>query len=86
MTVVNNSDLDEDMLKIIKKLAIAKNTSQDVIIEEYLQKGLEKEKEEAEKALLMEIRVGNKDLKEGNYVEGDIDKIAKRYLQISDSQ
>jgi len=80
MTVVKNIDIDDDMLKAIKKLAIAKNASQDDIIGEYLKKGLEKEKEEAEQALLIEIEIGNKDLKEGNYVEGDIDTLAKRYL------
>lgn len=80
MTIVKNIDIDDDMLKAIKKLAIAKNTSQNDIIEEYLKKGLEKEKEEAEQRLLMEIKIGNKDLKKGNYVEGDIDTLAKRYL------
>ena len=80
MTIVKNIDIDDDMLKAIKKLAIAKNTSQNEIIEEYLRKGLEIEREEAEQALLMEIEIGNNDLKEGNYVEGDMDTLAKRYL------
>ena len=82
MTILKNIDIDDDIIKLIKKLAIAKNTTQNDIIGEYLQKGLEKEKEEAEKALLMEIEIGNKDLKEGNYVEGDIDTLAKRYMSL----
>jgi len=32
MTIVKNIDIDDDTLKTIKKLAIAKNTSQDNII------------------------------------------------------
>ena len=78
--VQNNIKINDAILKDIKEIAIEKNTTQNILINNYLKKAVEEEKISPDcKKLNEELDAISADMKAGNRILLDVDKLEERY-------
>ena len=76
----NNIKINNAILKDIKEIAIEKNTTQNILINNYLKRAIEEEKSSPEcEKLNEELDRISAEMKSGNRIVLDVDKLEERY-------